>query len=267
MNLAELLYELTKNLPMKIIPINDEPYLERYFVCEESDGTQQWLHHILRSDSERWLHTHPFNAISRILVGGYLEERFCPDPTGITKGAVIPVAYRPGSCNQITMETLHRIVRAEPNTWTLMTVKPERNPTWRFIGEEGERVQRASDLDWHTYRGNRAEEYSKLTFAYQQTRAIDAIKRSFAVPDELTQGVSAEEKAAIGDMFAHNPPNPPKAPPTRRAVKKWGIWRKIKYALALLIFCAVISFVDYGVEHDCPNTATFVFCYTADELK
>lgn len=137
--LHEQLLHITFHLPCKTIAINGEDYLQRYYLGEQL-GYQYWLHRFLRNDSERHLHSHPWSAISTIICGSYTEER------SSTK-----LKYMPGHKNNITPDTLHRIVAVEPNTWTLMRVSPERLPEWYFIDDQGNKTpMRTSELDWHT---------------------------------------------------------------------------------------------------------------------
>ena len=147
MNHSELM-AITASLPMKTIIINDEPYLERYFDTELPDGSQVWIHRFLRNDSERHLHSHPWNAQSKVLLGSYTES------LGMTTAT-----YTAGDTNVIPAHKLHRIIEVEPNTWTIMTVAPERLAQWYFIDELGNRENmKASPVDWYKDCAPRAEE-------------------------------------------------------------------------------------------------------------
>jgi len=58
LNHAEMhgqLMACTADMPVKRIMVNDEPYLDRYYVCTEGDGTQHWLHHFLLYVTGYWL--------------------------------------------------------------------------------------------------------------------------------------------------------------------------------------------------------------------
>lgn len=133
------LMDITFYLPCKTIEINDEEYLQRYFLGE-SLGHQFWLHRFLRNDSERHLHSHPWSATSTIICGSYTEQR-----------AAGKVRYMPGHKNQIDPDTIHRIISVEPNTWTLMSVSPGRLPDWFFIDDNGNKTHvKTSPSDWHT---------------------------------------------------------------------------------------------------------------------
>ncbi len=132
------LMKLTVNMPMKTICINGEPYLQRYFVSE-IDGVQTWLHRFLRNDQERHLHSHPWDAVSEVLVGGYREA--------LEHGIA---THKAGDINVIGKEKLHRIIKVEPNTWSRIRINPDRESEWYFVNEQGEReTMKASPVDWH----------------------------------------------------------------------------------------------------------------------
>lgn len=137
------LMHITKHMPRKIIQIEGHDYLQRYFVCEYPDGSQDWLHRFLRNDSERHLHAHPWTASSDILTGKYTAEE-------MHDGKKIEVEYTAGDKNIITPNTIHRIASVEPNTWTRMHVSAERLAEWYFIDDHGnKKTMRASEPDWH----------------------------------------------------------------------------------------------------------------------
>jgi hypothetical protein len=139
----ESMMALTADMPMKTIIVNGEVYLQRYFAHQLADGTQVWYHRFLRNDSERHLHTHPWHAVSTILVGRYQEEYHA-------NGKICSRYMGTGAKNEIAPTTLHRIVLVDPNTWTMMIVGPERHNTWKFVNEAGDvQVQNAAPSDWH----------------------------------------------------------------------------------------------------------------------
>src|SRR5690606_22814863 len=51
-----------------------KPYLHRYYAGTFRDGKDLWLHNFKSSDSERHLHSHPFDFSTVMLCGGYDEE-------------------------------------------------------------------------------------------------------------------------------------------------------------------------------------------------
>lgn len=71
--IATILRNLVRSRPMRLIEINGEPYLERYYMGTVQ-GRQIWLHRFVRDDAERHVHDHPWTALSIILTGGYTEQ-------------------------------------------------------------------------------------------------------------------------------------------------------------------------------------------------
>ena len=133
---------LTEAMPMKTIKINGRDYVQRYYAGTDENGVQTVYHRFLTHDSERHFHSHPWEAVSTIICGRYLEESL--------QGAVKMVnAYAPGDINRIKFDTLHRIIAVEPNTWTRLLIPPARLPEWFFINDEGEKTfMETSPVDW-----------------------------------------------------------------------------------------------------------------------
>lgn len=147
------LYMLTADCPCKIIEVGGHPYLERYYMGQSDTGGMWMIHHFLREDSERHLHTHPFMANVMVLTGGYVEEFMDGPESGRFKNRAY---FRAGDTRKLYPTTLHRIVSVEPDTWTLLHVKPGRNPTWEFIDDAGNRtVMQSSPENWHESCGPR----------------------------------------------------------------------------------------------------------------
>lgn len=135
----ELLMLLTEQMPMKTIMVRGEPYLERYYMKTEADGTQHWLHRFLRNDSEEHYHSHPWCAKSTILCGHYAEDDY---------HSTIKY-YSQNDVNLISFDTLHRVSAAAPNTWTHMIVYPGRSFQWYFIDSGSEKTYcKPSPIDW-----------------------------------------------------------------------------------------------------------------------
>jgi len=144
----DILMVLTTGLPCKTIEINNKPYLERYHIKTNANGTQHWLHRFLRSDSERHLHSHPWTACSTIMCGCYKEEyryaNWSYDPH-LKKLE----SFNKGDVNFITPDKLHRIIEVDANTWTYMIVQPEREPFWYFINDNGiTHEMKTSEPNW-----------------------------------------------------------------------------------------------------------------------
>lgn len=138
----EQLMRITQFMPMKTIVVNGENYLQRYFVGQNENGVQDWLHRFLHADSERHLHSHPWYAISTILCGWYIEE--------IKKSDLVFTEMRKaGDENDIRPSRIYRIVDVQPDTWTHVRVFSGREPTWFFIDDEGnKKIIDASPIGW-----------------------------------------------------------------------------------------------------------------------
>jgi hypothetical protein len=74
-----------------------------------------FVHHFVGAENKQWIdnevsHTHPWNTVSIVVKGGYIEEE---NYSGITKEinapAIVPRHWK----------TSHRFTQVTPNTWTL----------------------------------------------------------------------------------------------------------------------------------------------------
>lgn len=162
----KLLMWLTRNLPLRTIPLASGPYLERYFVCQWF-GVNVYLHRFLSSDTERHLHNHPWGwGGSVVLSGGYDEESvldLCPR----MPGGAISRLRRVNWFNRVDGNHFHRISNAAPNTWTLFihgprqwATRPDGVPVrkgWGFL-ENCKFVEYPSAAeDWWQYAPRRGE--------------------------------------------------------------------------------------------------------------
>lgn len=112
-------------------------YMERYWLLNpyESmhglprlDGVpiSMRLHHILRADRERHLHSHPWVAASLILRGSYVETR-------LVEGEHVERRYEVGDTNVLDANTFHKIGWVSPGgVWTLFTMGPK-VASWGFL--------------------------------------------------------------------------------------------------------------------------------------
>ncbi len=127
----KLLYRVSGRLPCRLIDIEGQPYLERYYLGK-CLGATFYLHRFVSGDSERNVHDHPWPwAFSLILSGAYVEERLChfsPDQGWISRN-ITRRWWRP---NWLTGASFHRITRPEPETWTLFIHGPRRKG-WGFL--------------------------------------------------------------------------------------------------------------------------------------
>ncbi len=109
--------------------IDDEPYLERYYLFLKNRETfpfNVFLHKFLKSDDEE-LHDHPWNFTTVILTGGYWEHT----ENGKTW-------YGPGTVLHKKATDLHRL-ELKPNsidTWTLF-IPGKRCREWGFKTDKG----------------------------------------------------------------------------------------------------------------------------------
>lgn len=113
---ANKLEMLKLTMPCKTIDINNKPYLNRFFVSQDVDGTQEWLYEYVCADSEPHLHSYPWQAISTVLSGGYMEESQGED------GAKKRRFYGLGAVKNIQARSTYCITKVFPSTWTLLGV-------------------------------------------------------------------------------------------------------------------------------------------------
>lgn len=115
------------DLPSDLIRQFDQPYMERYFLLGSSNrapGSTTRFHHILRSDLAD-LHDHPWDFVSVILSGRYVETT----PTTEQE-------FGPGSVLIRTAEQLHRLTLPDGPVWTYITIGPARR-RWGFHTSDG----------------------------------------------------------------------------------------------------------------------------------
>lgn len=125
------LYQLTAHLPARLIRIDGQPYLERYYLGSLF-GVTAYLHRFVAPDQDRHVHDHPWPwAASLILAGHYIEEtvRWFTPSGGWQPHYVRRCWWRP---NLLGARTLHRIHSAAPDTWTLF-VHGRRCKRWGFL--------------------------------------------------------------------------------------------------------------------------------------
>jgi len=138
---AHELFQLTATMPMRFIRATpDRPYMERYFLAAQ-DGQYAYLHRFVNGDGDRYVHSHPWDlASSLILCGAYAEVRRGMERDTVTHH------WRTGDINVITSDTLHQIQYTEPETWTLF-VHSEWVRDWGFERDDGVMVRNQSDPD------------------------------------------------------------------------------------------------------------------------
>jgi len=110
-------------------------YMERYWLLPY--GRQRYavrVHHILRSDTEREFHDHPWNYCTLILRGGYTEVKPVFDSSQFYHGET-RATYTKGDWLWRPAKSWHRLeLDASVDTWTLfMTGKQQQK--WGFLVE------------------------------------------------------------------------------------------------------------------------------------
>lgn len=130
--IKKLLFNLSGKLPCRLIDIDGNPYLERYFIGKMF-GITFYLHRFVSADTERNVHDHPWGwAFALVLAGGYQEERLqyfdLKSDGWVSKNRNI---HR-GKINVINAPVFHRIGSAEPETYTLFVHGP-RIKGWGFL--------------------------------------------------------------------------------------------------------------------------------------
>ncbi len=114
-------------------------YMTRFYLSPIISGYQLRLHHIMRSDSDRDPHDHPYDFWSLILWGGYREARFFVDRIKDAPASTLWHAgtkfRRFGSLAFRRAEHLH-ILKMKKPTWTLVLAGPDKRE-WGFWTKAG----------------------------------------------------------------------------------------------------------------------------------
>ena len=121
-------------------------YLRRFFLFSTRWGGV-YLHHIVRSDDDKFPHDHPWDFTTLILSGGYRDEQWqFDDSLGLTPAGI--QYCRPFKIYRRKAEHIHRVrlweVKTVPATnaaiavrgaWTLVLRGPIRRE-WNFVTQE-----------------------------------------------------------------------------------------------------------------------------------
>lgn len=102
-----------------------DPYLIRWRLVD-SPWFGIYLHKIIRSDHDRHLHDHPFDFVSIMLRGCYLEY---------LRGRVLPLSRAAVSVAFRRAEQAHRLEVSAP-CWTLVA-RGARRRSWGFYVDDG----------------------------------------------------------------------------------------------------------------------------------
>lgn len=123
-------------LPTDTIVSHGHDYMTRHYLVGSPHGMSARYHHILTSDEDPHLHDHPWDFISVILAGSYVE--LTPDSE---------TEYGPGSVLPRQAEQAHRLTLTKP-VWTFVITSPARR-RWGFHTDDGW-------TPWQTYLGQAA---------------------------------------------------------------------------------------------------------------
>ncbi|HET8550871.1 MAG TPA: hypothetical protein VFM97_00155 [Gammaproteobacteria bacterium] len=139
-----LLLWITRNMPARVIKSDSLPYLLRYYVGQFL-GRTWYLHQYLSPDAERHVHNHPHQGTTFSIVcrGRYLEERLvrlCPQHGLVTQKRLVRWV------NILRPRDFHRILRPQPNTWTLFAFKRSDVHGWGFLRWRDQQVTYSNPL-------------------------------------------------------------------------------------------------------------------------
>jgi len=151
--LNDALLAYTAQMPCREIIKDGEVYLRRYFVRKNDDGSQVWLHQILKEDSDPRLHNHSWDAYAVVISGWYSEEM--PGHNN--------VPYRKIRSNSDTKRSIntnhfHRISAVSEFCWSELEVFSGRAEYWGFLNPDGttEKIPSAGE-DWYLTCGPRPQ--------------------------------------------------------------------------------------------------------------
>src|SRR5687767_8580068 len=111
-------------------------YMRRW-ILQTPFGTLR-IHKILRSDDDRHFHDHPWNFVSFILKGRYVEITPCPcgRPPVCLTGDREERVYKAGQINRKRADALHILRLDHGPVWTFVVTGP-RVRRWGFQTENG----------------------------------------------------------------------------------------------------------------------------------
>jgi hypothetical protein len=115
------------DLPSDLIEQFGHPYMRRHYLLgggNREPGSTARFHEILRSDLAD-LHDHPWDFVSVILSGTYIETTPASEQE-----------FGPGSVLVRTAEQLHRLTLPNGPVWSFITIGPARR-RWGFDTSDG----------------------------------------------------------------------------------------------------------------------------------
>jgi hypothetical protein len=115
--------------PDLTIAPDGEPYIYRWYVTPRSSQANVYFHVQVKDDPDRPLHDHPWDNMSTILAGGYIEHIQSHPPHGET----ILLTRRPGDVVFRRAKEAHRLFMPAgvPYTMTQFTTGPKIR-SWGF---------------------------------------------------------------------------------------------------------------------------------------
>ncbi len=112
----------TAGLPCdRLLASDGAEYMRRYYL----GWNRSRFHHIVASDPGRDFHDHPWDFVSRLLVGSYIEHT----PSGEIRYTAPCVIVR-------RAESLHRLELADGDVWSYVVHGRVRR-TWGFMTDHG----------------------------------------------------------------------------------------------------------------------------------
>lgn len=169
--IRKFLPKIVKRLPLRAIKVDNEPYLDRYYLfggdCKYFPNPRPLLsflpftvfvHNFKSGDKDRNLHNHPWKwAFSWMLAGGYREEYRDTSPDG---KFIIKCRYvEPGSFNKFHANHFHRVDLLEKDAWSLFIVGTKQQ-SWGFWD-----IETNEFLNWKDYMIKNNEYSPELEYA------------------------------------------------------------------------------------------------------
>lgn len=120
---------LISGSPHFVIGGTERPYMLRWYLIPRNRLLNIYLHKFLRDDDDRALHDHPWNFLSIMLWGSYLEIR--PNGEGLRSRSRgwLSMAYRRATDR-------HRVILDNGPCWTVVITGP-RIRDWGFHCPQG----------------------------------------------------------------------------------------------------------------------------------
>lgn len=112
--------------PHFVVGSPESPYLLRWYIIPRNDWFNVYLHKFLRDDDDRAMHDHPWNSLSILIVGRYIEQT-----------AAGRKLYKAGSVIRRKATHTHRVelIDGKP-AWTLFLTGPKVRD-WGFHCPQG----------------------------------------------------------------------------------------------------------------------------------